>query len=250
MGWAPHTTSTTGSTPDGPGGNGPVLSYCLMSAGGGGWTQVMNIDTNDGNYVDYNNTNFWTSSTNGLGGVSSSFTADYKNASVFAELPAQDLMIMVHEEGTEVAWRSWNLAQARTMLGITTAPQNTVITAGIIGSTNTNALDQYEAVVRGDGQLIANWVYGYTTSNDWSRLVNNAAAAFGAPNNHDDTVAGLGCRMNVSNGTNGSRWDAGYGWDGIGYQRALMGSDEVPGDPWATTNSRGLDYDYAIFVRD
>ena len=37
--------------------------YCENELSGGGWTLALNIDTSDGNVVDYQNTEFWESTT-------------------------------------------------------------------------------------------------------------------------------------------------------------------------------------------
>jgi hypothetical protein len=209
---------------------------------------VWNVDTGDANYVPFDNTNFWTSTGPSQGTNAGHYTADYKSAVVHADLVGSQLLILAHNEGTQLAWRAWTLATARTPAELTAVATNSTVTGTILGSSNTANLDVYEAVVRPGGQIRANWRYGYTTSYDEARFVNDAAPALSSANNGDDTVAGIGTWMNVNSGM-GSRWDAGYGWDGAGYQKALMGSDEVAGDSWPTTNSRGLHYDYAIFVR-
>ena len=236
--------------PDGPSvGSDPIKAFCLMSDGGGGWTQGFNIDTNDGNFVHFQNTTFWTDNTTGHGTVDGHYSGDYKNLEVFRDLPGSSILIVAHDEGAVLAWRSWKIATPQTLDNIMSLNKNTILTFSGLGSSNPGSLDTYEAVVRPNGQLMINREYGWDTSTDWSRFVNNQAPAFSAPNNGDDACAGIGLVMNVSDGTNGSQWDAGYGWDAVGYQKALMGSDEVPGDPWATSNQRGLNYDYAIFIR-
>jgi len=236
--------------PDGPNtGADPHPAYCLMSAAGGGWTKVLNIDTSDGNHVDYTNSAFWTGTATNLAAPSGHATQDFKDGEAFDHVQGSEILIQVHQEGTPIAWRVWSLSPAATMNDIGGSAQNTTITSATTSSSNTATLDVYEAVVRNPGQLRANWTYGYSTSLDQARLVNDQAAAFSAPNNNDDTVAGLGTRMNINNGTPGSWWDAGYGWASNGYQIARMGSDEVQPDPWATSNSRALEYDYAIFLR-
>lgn len=233
--------------PDGAStGASPTQAWCLMSLSPGGWTLVQNVDTSDNHNVPYTST-FWTTAS-GYGAAADHHTLDYKNGVVFEKLSGTEILVEAHTEGTRLAWRSWAMP-ARTAMQIYATGWNTTITTSVIGGANGGDLNQYEAVVRPGGQLRANWEYGYTTSNDFARLVNDAAPALSSPNRGDDTVAGIGTIMNVSSGTNGSNWDAGYGWDGNGYSKALMGSDEVAGDPWPTTNSLGLSYDYAIYVR-
>ncbi len=236
--------------PDGDGvGDSPFLAFCLMSTAGGGWTQVVNIDTGDGHVASWNNLVFWEDANNNHGTVSGNFGADFKDATVFRDLVANDMLIVAHNEGSQLAWRAWGLSPARTMNDITHLADNTTISSGVIGSNNASAPDVYEEVVRPTGGLRANWKYGHSTSFDQARFVNNSAPAFSAPSNGDDTIPKIGTQMNVNNGAPGSWWDAGYGWDGGGYTKARMGTDETLPDPWATSNSRGLHYDYAFFVR-
>ena len=218
--------------PDGAGvGDAPFLAFCGMSFAGGGWTLVMNVDTGDGHYVHFENLDFWTS-TNGFGSLSNHHSTDYKSAVAFRDVAGSEFLVEAHTESIQLAWRSWSLSTPRTMLQITTLSANSVFTAGSTLSSGTESLSQYEAVVRPIGELEANARYGVTSSYDESRILNTGAAGHSSASDGNDTVMGIGCVMNVNNGTHGSKWDAGYGWHGTGYSVALIGSDELAGDPW------------------
>lgn len=236
--------------PDGSGTDAPVESYCLFSKGGGGWTLVLNVDTGDGNNLQYGNTAFWASTAAGQGSVAAALTSDYKNLNAYKSLSASRILIMAHEEGAMRAWRAWVVANPNTPGTFWAASSNTILTTSSFATENDQTLDPFEAIVRPPGQLVVNRQYGTTTSLDRARIANNQSASYttATTNNGDNVLDGIGHDMDINNGAPGSWWDAGYGWDNASYTKARMGTDEPP-DPWATTNSRNLHYDYAVFVR-
>ena len=97
--------------------------FCDPTRDGGGWHLALNIDTSDGNHVNYGNTGFWESTEacaeenyrqrcltdlqfcrqpcgGASGEVSNAMTLDYKNINVFAHFQAKSIMIMRHQEGS------------------------------------------------------------------------------------------------------------------------------------------------------
>ena len=78
----------------------------------GRWRLALNIDTGDGNVVDYSNSDFWQDAL-ALGGATNdtavALVQDYKNPDIFAGPNATDILVVVHEEGVVRGWRSWAL---------------------------------------------------------------------------------------------------------------------------------------------
>jgi hypothetical protein len=89
-------------------------AYCDMTTDWWGWTMVMNLDTNDWN-VQYYDSTYWTDLNNWYWNISNNFTADYKSKWWF-NLAWNQLLIKVHEEWTNKAWKSYNLAQSNKSL--------------------------------------------------------------------------------------------------------------------------------------
>merc|ERR1719162_1445533 len=74
------------------------------------WELALNIDTDDGNTVNYANADFWEDAT-ALGGASSdeasALTQDYKNPDIFNSGMVDEVLVVVHDEGHMLGWRSW-----------------------------------------------------------------------------------------------------------------------------------------------
>ncbi|CAE7472194.1 unnamed protein product, partial [Symbiodinium pilosum] len=66
------------------------------------------------------NVEFWESAT-GLGGASDQtserFSRDYKDADVFSNKEAKELLIVCHNEGKALGWRTWKLLETKTLHG-------------------------------------------------------------------------------------------------------------------------------------
>merc|ERR1712167_451479 len=94
--------------------------YCLMNStiDKGGWTQVMNLDTQDGIVQHYQQQEFWESA-NSAGkaqtDVRESLRADYKNPPVFGDFKADQILVVLHRSGEIQAWRSWELTKHATL---------------------------------------------------------------------------------------------------------------------------------------
>jgi hypothetical protein len=85
-------------------------ALALPPKGAQPWRLALNIDTNDGNAVNYANEAFWESGTE-LGGASGNeddaFTQDYKNLEVFNDGQVTEILVVVHDEGEMLGWRRW-----------------------------------------------------------------------------------------------------------------------------------------------
>eukprot|EP01116_Phalansterium_solitarium_P006975 TRINITY_DN19424_c0_g1_i1.p1 TRINITY_DN19424_c0_g1~~TRINITY_DN19424_c0_g1_i1.p1 ORF type:complete len:222 (+),score=42.32 TRINITY_DN19424_c0_g1_i1:38-667(+) len=136
---------------------------CIMdtSIDGGGWTQVLNVHTSDGNVVNYENTNFWTHNTS-LGGARSELfrglKSDYKHPYMYANYRPNQLMIKVHSDGQMMYWRSWALAQTISLRDYFSTPAqfsavNYRLTQGVrqSGGTLSGAAFTYDPIVQGVG---------------------------------------------------------------------------------------------------
>ncbi|MFZ4580309.1 MAG: fibrinogen-like YCDxxxxGGGW domain-containing protein [Myxococcota bacterium] len=122
--------------PDGVGGVDPFQTWCEMSAAGGGWTLVFNLDTNDATGRWYTDTDFWTSASKLFGTAAGALTGDFKSQA-FNSLVANEIMVFAHSEGSPFSnpqpFAAYSLATAaknKTMAQIMAFAANTTITAG------------------------------------------------------------------------------------------------------------------------
>lgn len=103
----------------------PTRVHCVMSRDEGGWMVAMNLNTSDGHVAHYSNNNFWESTTALTSYPSANntydrptshpemcFIRDYKaitGGNLWANYNGTKLMVMVHNNGSYVGYRSWNL---------------------------------------------------------------------------------------------------------------------------------------------
>eukprot|EP01116_Phalansterium_solitarium_P006371 TRINITY_DN18669_c0_g1_i1.p1 TRINITY_DN18669_c0_g1~~TRINITY_DN18669_c0_g1_i1.p1 ORF type:complete len:337 (+),score=27.30 TRINITY_DN18669_c0_g1_i1:203-1213(+) len=235
-----------------------TLVYCDMTNDLGGWIQIMTLNTNDSNVLDYANTDFWAGATL-LGGATSdpqrSFMRDYKHAYIFANVPVKAIQIQVHIEGVLQYWRSWT-AQ------FTTQPLRHYFTApALYGSANY----QVTSAVRMTGGspwindpviVDSNNLFSHTCtgSNDYNRLsqlptghaacgpVNNVGWGFGtsydyAPGTY--VVCSRPCSDVEARAVAGTNWVSG-----------IIGTDINPTNQYGTQAPAPYgNYDYSIFIR-
>ncbi len=223
--------------PDGPGPRPTRDVYCEMDIDGGGWMLAMNLDTSDGN-IQWYNASYWTDPA-GVGAATAGRTADFKDGDLFENQGAAEIMIQVHEEGTELAWRSWNqLASNVPLLNRFSGGNNVVITAGTTNQSVLSGLDSREPMIGDVGELVVNYHYGNV---DRERFANN-----GAPHS-DNAGGGLGTFYDTSTAqcsrpcsdaqmTNTSTWASG-----------TIGTDIDSRTAYGSYS--GEDYDYAIYLR-
>ncbi|CAE7391292.1 unnamed protein product [Symbiodinium natans] len=238
------------------------LDFSGLSSPLGSWFLALNIDTGDGNVVAYGNSDFWQSSS-AHGGASvdenERFTRDYKNLEVFSQTAAKEVLIVCHEEGKVLGWRTWKLLETKPLRDwfnqANACPGNLAQGSSVQISSQTTGADvgnliEWEPLIAnkhdGTGALYVNSGF---SGNDFNRIstTNNGPGNKGS---------GLGTQYDYNNcdlishrptadaemRTEKDHWGSSGGVGG------LIGSDHKcnGGCPW--TISSGYDYDYAIFV--
>ncbi len=210
--------------------------YCEMDIDGGGWMLVFNLDTSDGNW-QYYDVGFW-SNTGSTGSAVNARIGDYRDADLFTNQGGSALMIQVHEEGVETAWRSWNLISTNSMRQYFNGGYNQTITSGIRDSGNIGDLVATEPMIQDAGQVIINNEYGgqdkERMSNSANGYSNNAGGGLGTYYDYGIPTCTRPCADAQMTGT--STWASGN-----------IGTDIHPNSGWGTPS--GQNYDYAIFIR-
>lgn len=228
----------------------PVQAYCDMTVDGGGWSLLMNIDTQDGHPCDYwADDDFWTSSAS-YGNIVDALTKDYKNAS-WSTITGSEIMIAVHDEGSLIAWRKWPLIAERSLYSMFQVADNSILVGNSTGENNTAALNASEPVVRYAGTFKCNAYWGNSSSQDRARIKYSSAAT------NDDYVGGIGHDWNCQS-TKASKtiWTYGAADAYLGYTHytspanRIIGSDYwYPSNRYSCDNPSGVNYDYAIYLR-
>eukprot|EP01116_Phalansterium_solitarium_P023170 TRINITY_DN7977_c0_g2_i1.p1 TRINITY_DN7977_c0_g2~~TRINITY_DN7977_c0_g2_i1.p1 ORF type:complete len:218 (-),score=28.36 TRINITY_DN7977_c0_g2_i1:264-917(-) len=217
------------------------MSYDL-----GGWMLVMNIDTNDGNILKYQNVDFWTSDTL-LGGASSTATAmnarDFKQLYLFSQFKPKQILIKVNNDGGSTMYqRSWDMMAPynRTLRDFFSSAlgSNTKMTTAVRTTQGTPLSN--DPVISSSYQLHANTETGYGDVNRLSFLPDGWTGVIA-----DNNGWGLGTWYDYSQPCTRPCADAvgvGYLWSG-----AIFGSDYDPAAQYGSSNS--LSYSFAIYVK-
>ncbi|MEZ4429194.1 MAG: fibrinogen-like YCDxxxxGGGW domain-containing protein [Nannocystaceae bacterium] len=98
---------------DGEGGADPFMAYCDMDIDEGGWTLVLNLDTSD-NHVMWWADPLWTDA-NTHGTAQNALTADYKGEAWNQLAGATEILLVVHEEGALLGWKTFAKVDGATM---------------------------------------------------------------------------------------------------------------------------------------
>jgi hypothetical protein len=252
-----------------PSGGSPFEAYCEMSLGGGGWTMLLNLDTSDGHVMWWADP-LWTDSAT-HGDVSSPFAGDHKSRAFMDLSAANSLLLMVHENGAVLGWKSFALAGTGSLSSYLQGGDNTQLGSSVIAS-DTASVWTGERLVRDSTSLFANHCVqtggGCVTSSGGSPDGDRIGSNQGTPS--DNNGGGLGnwhdmgycCsgQNYAGHGCNGSAFrttsEAQAGWVYTG-QTGTFGSDTFGAMTGTQNNSgcsnanwaigNGFDYDYAIF---
>jgi hypothetical protein len=267
-------------TIDPDGGAAPFAAYCDMTTAGGGWTLALNLDTSDGHVMWWGNP-LWTDA-NLHGNVDAPFAGDLKGAAWNAYATATRVLLVVHQAGAILGWKSFLKANAgATLFTAMQGGDNTPLATSVIDSFAADALAPNERLVRLSTALFANHCVesggSCTADNGGSPDGDRIGSNEGTPSDNDG--GGLGnwhdmnfcCVAATAGGhtCNGSAFRTAaeaqidWGVPGCGYGAAgggVLGTDSfAPASATCSdatcTNANwsalsGLDYDYALYLAD
>ncbi len=251
-------------------GSGAYEVYCDMTIDGGGWTMLLNLDTSDGHVMWWAN-DLWTN-TSTHGDVSTPLGGDHKSQAYMELGAGSRILLVVHEQGSVVGWKSFNKSGGDTLATYMAAGDNNLMTTSV-QSSDTSSVWTGERLVLDSTALFANHCVnegsGCVSSNgggssDGDRIASDEStpsgnSGGGLGNWHDmryccggNSYAGHGCNGSAFRTT--SEAQAGWSYSG---QNGTFGSDSVGAMTGAESNSgcsnanwviaNGMDYDYAVF---
>ena len=258
--------------PDGGSTSNAYQAYCDLSTGGGGWSLALNLDTSDGHVMWWANP-LWTDA-NVYGDVTSPFSGDYKSADFVSLSAWSELLVVVHEQGVPVGWKSFSRSGVGSLKDYLNRGDNTLLGGAVTGS-DTASIWTGERLVRTSTKLYANHCVasgggctsGSTGSPDGDRIGSNE----GTPSDNNGGGLGNWHDMNYCCSSAGTSYGSGKscngqafrttseaqaGWNG---QAGTFGSDtfgpmtgvqsnSVCGNSeWAAPNNHA--YDYAVYLR-
>lgn len=246
----------------------------------GDWRLAMNLNTRDGNVVNYYNNDFWESADPiNLGGatdnVGDSLIRDFKDTDVYNSVKVENVLIVVHKDGDPQGWRIWkadgtktlheHFSEGNTCLSGYKAQYNRVGTP--TADFDVGCLPTHEPLVRGEVSWRGNGgnerdlYFNTAIGNDPNRVqaylqdYGNRGAGLGTA--YDTGAHGHACSVTLR-----PQSDAQAFSDHTHWKKGLIGTDNRCGNghdcpkpakyhqcgqcPW--TDSSGFDLDYAIYV--
>ncbi|MCB9700542.1 MAG: DUF4215 domain-containing protein [Myxococcales bacterium] len=257
---------------DGEGGDDPFDVHCDMETNEGGWTLVLNLDTSDGHVMWWANPKWTDGSAHGSAGTA--LTSDHVSLAWSKYTGATELLLIVHEEGSVVGWKSFKKATTDAMLTHMKGADNVLIGSMVLAQDTANVWNQ-ERLVRLSTKLYANHCVatgglctsGASGSPDGDRIGSHEAIP------SDNNGGGLGnwhdmnycCGQNYGSGKtcNGqairtsseaqSGWAPCYGGTGhFGTDTATFSAGSCNNNGCGNSNwsaPNGKAYDYAIMLR-
>ncbi len=184
-------------------GGDPANSYqvvCDMTSHGGGWTLVLNLDTNDGTHRHYFDTDFWTTGKL-VGVVAGALQNDYKGEG-FDKTVAKEIMISAHRESAREGTAYYVLTSeysGKSLLALFSTVANKTVTGPRQGQTGSigaagRARNAGDAFIDNAQALIFNSTWQPLDAENFTRIGTDYAAVCNVINCNGHNYGGLGGR--------------------------------------------------------